>query len=77
MADQAYAAPKFQQRRVSVRLSAADWAWFDQHIKFGTDPDDRAVSWCVQLYVSDQRHLLELRAKRATETYQEPSHVEG
>jgi len=73
VADQAYAAPKFEQRRVSVRLSAADWAWFDRYIKFGSEPDDRAVSWTVAEYVKDERHMAELRAKRDAQILQEPS----
>ena len=55
----------FQQRRVSVRLPVGDWAWFDHFVKFGSEADDRAISWALRQYIERERKQQEAQDRRS------------
>ncbi|MGA3193285.1 MAG: hypothetical protein ABSD73_12425 [Candidatus Bathyarchaeia archaeon] len=60
----------FQQRRVSVRLPVADWEWFDHYVKFGSEADDRAISWALRQYIERERKQQDGQARKVREQLQ-------
>lgn len=60
-----FAVAKFEQRRVSLRLQADEWAWFDANVKYGAEPDDRAVSWALRQYIARERRCQALHTRRS------------
>jgi hypothetical protein len=63
MATWADGAPVYQQRRVSIRLSAADWQYLDQRIKLTGETDDHNLTWVLRRFVEEQRTMDTLRAR--------------
>lgn len=69
------AIPKYQQRRVSIRLSLDDWAHFDRDMRHPGASLDTDLSTVVRLYLREGVALDLARSRRAERTTREASHV--